>query len=69
MDQKVICTRAHVCAEADGCDHSFPHKIEIFDGQYSKGLVKCTDWDNCEDHRVRCIAYGIDFEIEELFLL
>jgi hypothetical protein len=62
---------AHICGEADGCDHSYPHEIEIFDYLIVCDDInaKCTDWDECEFHRVRCIPFGIDFGIEELFEL
>ncbi len=69
MIQKVICDMAHICGEADGCDHSYPHEIEIFESGYRDKNAKCTDWDECEFHRVRCIPFGIDFGIEELFEL
>jgi hypothetical protein len=66
---KVICTRAHICDVADGCDHSYPHEVEIFESHYKGNPTKCTEWDECEEHRVRCVTYAIDFGIEEMFEL
>lgn len=70
MNQKVICDRALICEHTDGCDHSSPHEVEIFESRYNdSGVNKCTDLDDCEEHMVRCIPIGIDFDIEELFII
>ena len=71
MNQKVICIKAHECEEADGCEHSTPHEVEIFNNQPDGSSWKCTDWDECLDYKIRCqyIGIGIDFELDGMFYL
>ena len=71
MNQKVICDRAFVCEESNGCEHSEPHFPKIFDSStYSKRPdFTCVELDQCLDYEVRCIPIGIDFELEGMFSL
>ena len=72
MNQKVICDRAHLCDErGNDCNHSEPHFPEIFQTSTHSDVPDrtCIEQDYCMEHTVRCIPIGIDFEIEELFLL
>lgn len=71
MKQKVICDKAFICEEADGCDHAKPHFPELFHASKhsNKPDYTCVEMDQCSGYEVKCIPIGIDFELDGMFSL
>ena len=70
MNQKVICNRASICEDTNGCDHAEPHEIQVFKKVKSTDLVDCTCNDSCNEFKkVKCVLFSIDFGLDGMFLL